>query len=175
MRAKKKAAAKCSVSIINSDGSKGISFVFKCFNLLFAILSESAQLFRIVNSISKITKSTYNGNGFLSYYFEFFFLFFSTCSFILSIKKLSLPPPPYSSHKFFQRKVATIFICARGFNLLYLVNVIKLMTEYVYLYKSYCYVYSPTHVCNVCMKCMWVDRKLCQHPGKCYRCQYLSP
>lgn len=79
MRAKKNTAtAKCSVSIINSDGSKGISFVFKCFNLLFATF-EVGTTFSYCELNFKITK-VYNGNGFLSYYY--YFVFFLSLSLV---------------------------------------------------------------------------------------------
>lgn len=109
-RKKTATTAKCSVSIINSDDSKGISFVFKCFNLLFAILfhDESAvgthtQLFRIVNSISKITKvCALQWKWFLVVVVLFRVFEFFPLSFILSSEQKA--PASYSSHKFFLAK-----------------------------------------------------------------------
>lgn len=67
--------AKCSVSIINSDDSKGISFVFKCFNLLLFATFEVGTTFPYCELNFQNNKSLHNGNGFLSYYFEFFAFF----------------------------------------------------------------------------------------------------
>lgn len=86
-RKKNTATAKCSVSIINSDGSKGISFVFKCFNLLFATF-EVGTTFSYCELNFKITK-VYNGNGFLSYYYYYFVFFLSLSLVFLSTKSPS--------------------------------------------------------------------------------------